>query len=328
MKISHRHGRRCAIVCSLILLPTVVRADLLLKNARPAVNASWVQSVSVFGDGLAKNGPEDDRVVYASKRWRELGLDDWASATGTIHCEGRLRGSATIINTQGFGTSPPGLVLSTAAHVLYDLDSKTPFSSCAFHYLGLDSLPGYQGQIDLSSAMLGMFSPHDSTEDDTFGEGDWALLHVPSGIPAAVSVDGIKLKPFAQFTENGASENTQVGLLAWSDTHDALAFSLNCTATPSSPGDIGGGRWEGQILDNCDSGQGASGGGLISMQAGQPFLVGMRTGTHWQGREFPEGPAEGAQWDVLTHTNFCRAIDEHVMDRLRQFLARLGRTEI
>lgn len=327
MNTSHRPARRCATICGLILLPTVACAELSMTHAHSAVKTSWFHKVSVFGDGLAKNGPEDDRVVYASKRWRELRLDDWASAIGTIHCEGRLRGSAIIINTQGFGVSPPGLVLSTAAHVLYDLDSKKTFSSCAFHYLGLDSLPGYQAQIDLHSAQLGMFSPHASREDDTFGEGDWALLHVPSGIPAAVSVDGIRPKPFAQFAENGESGHSQVGLLAWSDIHEALAISLNCTATLSGPGDIGGGHWAGQILDNCDSGEGASGGGLISMQAGTPFLVGVRTGTHWREREFPDGPAQGAQWDVLSHTNFCRAIDEQLMDRLRQFVMTLARTE-
>jgi len=254
-------------------------------------------------------------------------MGDWSLGGGTIHCDGRQRGSAVILATQNIGPEPPGLVLATAAHVLFDLEAGRLFEHCSFHYLGLDALPGYQAEIDLSTASLGRFNPDEPLESWQFGQQDWAFLHVPASIPAAGH--GMRIRPVAW---DALVQNSDSGiparLLAWSVRHSAISLSVDCHAAESRPGDLGGGTWPGQLLDDCDSGQGASGGGLLATLGQEVVLVGIRTGSHWDASiyptaRFPDGPPPGARWDVMSNTNFARAIDGGLISALRAFLIRL-----
>jgi hypothetical protein len=280
---------------------------------------------SVFGDGDASNGEEDGRIVLASPEWAEQAPAAWSRSAGSVHCDGRNRGTAMILETSGLGPQPSGLVLVTAAHVLFDLERAEPFARCDFHYMGLDQLPGYQAEIELATAMRGGFDARQPRESAAFGRGDWAFVHVPGPIPGVAPDASIKPLPFAAIEVGAAATFSMVG---YSPRHAAISISLDCTVVESSPADLGGGAWPGQLLDDCDSGQGASGGGLIASFGREHFLVGIRTGAHWDSQlypaqDFPKGPPAGAPWDIQANTNFCRAIDQGLLTNLSEFLRRL-----
>ncbi len=100
-----------------------------------------------------------------------------------------------------------------------------------------------------------------------------------------------------------------------------MSVASGCRVMVSGPGDIGGGAWAGQLLDDCDSGDGASGGGLVMIASGRPALLAIRGGAHWS-REmwppsrFPAGPPDGARWSPERYSNYARAIDDDLLDRL------------
>jgi len=247
-----------------------------------------------------------------------------------VHCDGRNRGTAMVLDTTGLGPPPAGLVLLTAAHVLLDLETARPFEQCQFHYMGLDQLPGYQADIDLKTAMRGRFdarAPRDSLE---FGREDWAFLHVPGPIPGAAPDGRVRPTPFAELSAAEPSPHYQ--LVGFSRRDAGMAVSLDCAVLESGPGDLGGGAWPGQLLDDCDSGQGASGGGLVASLGDRHYLVGIRTGAHWDeqvypAQLFPAGPPDGALWDVNSNTNFGRAVDAALLGGLGVFLGRLARLQ-
>ena len=107
-------------------------------------------------------------------------------------------------------------------------------------------------------------------------------------------------------------------------------ISENCQVAESTSGDLGGGTWAGQLLDDCDSEDGASGGGLVASTRSGHYLVGIRSGAHWDPEvfppgEYPLGPPAGATWDILRNTNFSRAIDLPIIEALRAMVQDLGK---
>jgi hypothetical protein len=282
---------------------------------------------SVFGDGQAANGVEDSRIPLASAQWRAQGFPGWNLSAGTVHCDGALRGTAILLDTSAFGPAPSGHVLLTAAHILYDLESEQRYDHCAFHYMGLDHLPGYQARIDMETALLGKFRPNQPRAHLSTGQEDWALLHVREAIPAAVSEAHIVPMAYETLQHAGLLD-IEFRLLAWSRKDSSISISLRCHVVESTSGDLGGGTWPGQLLDDCDSGQGASGGGLIATDGRRGYLVGIRAGAHWDdarfpAKDFPAGPPAGERWNIRSNTNFSRAVDSALIQQLRHFLSLL-----
>jgi hypothetical protein len=281
----------------------------------------------VFGDGDASNGDEDSRIALASPEWGEQGPGAWSRSAGTVHCDGRNRGTAMVLDTTGLGPQPTGLVLMTAAHVLLDLETARPFEHCQFHYMGLDQLPGYQADIDLGTVARGRFDARSPRDSLAFGREDWAFLYVPGPIPGAAPDGRIRPQAHAVLAADDPAPNYH--LIGFSRRDRAMVVSLDCAVVESNAADLGGGAWPGHLLDDCDSGQGASGGGLVASVDGRHFLVGIRTGAHWDehiypAQLFPTGPPAGAVWDVRSNTNFSRAVDAALLVSLSAFLEELA----
>jgi energy-converting hydrogenase Eha subunit B len=110
-------------------------------------------------------------------------------------------------------------------------------------------------------------------------------------------------------------------LLAFDSSAGVISESKNCIVVESDGGDLGGGTWKGQLLDDCDSADGASGGGIIAALNQQHYLIGIRNGSHWNEQvyptdRFPLGPPDGSTWDRRSNTNFGRAIDTHLLEEI------------
>jgi hypothetical protein len=260
----------------------------------------------VFGDGDPDNGTEDDRSSLSA-----AGSESWRNAGGTIHCDGEQRGSGMLLALEG------QLFLVTAAHVLMNLETAQPFNRCDYHHMAMHRLPGSQVALDLGQLVSGDFDAAEATDGQAFGNRDWAFLPLTEAGSSLVHFGSVP----AMAWQDLAGEVNGLRLVAWDSEHRRMSVSAPCSAQPSTRGDLGGGAWPGQLLDDCDSGHGASGGGLLVQTAQGVFLIGIRTGSHWSPHRFPAsafpaGPPDGSPWDVQGNTNFARAVDRSMLELL------------
>jgi hypothetical protein len=282
-------------------------------------------NVSVFGDGDPLNGVEDDRQRLMSGRQRDLKLIDQRMNAGTIQCDGKTRGTAMVIDTREFAPDLKGVILASAAHVLYDLEKNRHFRRCEFHLLALSQLSSYRVKIDFRQIVTGSFDPRQATDEPEFGEGDWAFIYIakpwrdfdPDETLIASEFSKAKLESFQQ-------SGGEFRLIAFDSTEGVISMSRHCTVIESTGDDLGGGIWPGQLLDDCDSTGGSSGGGIVAVLDDQQYLVGIRNGAHWSEEmfpadQFPLGPPPRSEWGQNSNTNFARAIDTHIIHELRRF---------
>jgi len=313
------------------LVSTRLLLSLLLSLSVHVAKAQTVTAVpvNIFGDGNPENGIEDSREQVLTGRGRGSGLTDQYLNAGTIKCDGKIRGTAMVVDTRQLAPVLDGVVLATAAHVLYDLEKKQRFKRCKFHYLGMDKPAGYRAKIDLRRVRLGDFDPGKETGELEFGEGDWAFLYVPRPWKNFNREQGLILRDFSSIgLETLQQSGGAFSLVAFDSKAGVISVSRNCTVVESIENDLGGGRWKGQLLDDCDSVDGASGGGIVAALNNQQFLIGIRTGSHWSDQvypvsEYPLGPPEGSVWDRNSNTNFGRAIDARLLHEIRAFIQEL-----
>lgn len=310
--------------------------SLLVSLASPAASGQGVDRIpaNIFGDGNPDNGVEDSREQVMGSQQGISSRTDHHMNAGTIMCDGKVRGTAMVVDTREFAPGLKGVVLASAAHVLYDLDKKRRFRRCEFHFMALDALPGYRAKIDTEKVMLGNFDPLQETTESGFGEGDWAFLFVPRpwkhfNPDETVPLQDFSLLQMESFQQSGG----ELRLVAFSSSEAVISVSGNCTVIESSSDDLGGGNWKGQLLDDCDSVGGASGGGIVALLNGRQYLVGIRSGSHWSGQvypeaEFPKGPPDGSSWDRHTNTNFGRAVNAELLSALESFIADLTGKDI
>jgi len=285
--------------------------------------------VNIFGDGDPGNGVEDSRQQLFGGRRSRLSHAEQGMNAGTVACDGKVRGTAMVVDTRAYAPHLKGAVLVSAAHVLYDLDRKRRFRRCKFHFLALGELRRHQAKIDLRRLKMGRYDPHKATQGLEFGEGDWVFMYVPKPwrgfdpaaaiVPRAFAFTNMRL-----FQQSGG----EIRLIAFDAVAGVISVSRNCQVVESRPGDLGGGLWQGQLLDDCDSAGGSSGGGIVAISQGKSYLIGIRNGSHWNAQAFPalaypQGPPDGARWDRRTNTNFARALDTGLINALKNFVLRL-----
>jgi hypothetical protein len=283
-----------------------------------------VQPVGVFGDGDLANGAEDGRVGFSAPDWRRGGLPPKNPGAGTIRCDGKVRGSATVVDPGEHAIPVRGVVLVTAAHVIFDLQTGARFGQCEFRFKETGRWRVHRLDIDLDTIAAGSFDPAARRNSAAFGQGDWAFLFVPGPVPAALRGGGLRLRPFASLPRDTA----RYSLVAYHADRREVLISPDCRVVESTAEDIGGGGWPGQLLDDCDSGDGASGGALLASVAGRHFLVGLRVGAYWDrhvfpAAQYPGGPPAGAVWEPGSNTNFSRSVDPAMLGALGGLLERL-----
>lgn len=285
--------------------------------------------VSIFGDGNPDNGIEDNREQLMGMHGGDIRLADQRLNAGTIKCDGKIRGTAMVIDAREYAPNLKGVILATAAHVLFDLEKKRRFRRCEFHFLALGEISSYRAKIDLKNVRKGDFDPKSATGSLEFGEGDWAFLYVPRPWKNFSPEETLSLRDFSfSTTETYQQAGGEFRLIAFDSSTGVISQSRDCTVIESRGDDLGGGSWKGQLLDDCDSTGGASGGGIVAVVNQQQFLIGIRNGTHWSDQVFPAsdyplGPPAGAIWDRRTNTNFGRAIDAHLLRELGEFIQQL-----
>ena len=285
-------------------------------------------SANVFGDGDPDNGDEDERSRLEAAGGYPGNVPAWPMSAGTLFCDGKLRGTAMLVDPGQHQPPVTGLFLVTAAHVLFDLETATPFAQCSFHFMGLGGLDGYHVRLEPEWIRSGAFEPASDPGNPLFGADDWAFAWLPEAWPYAGRVGAVPLMSLEQLRML-PSGDAQFDLVAWDQQQGRMSLSGACQVVESGPEDLGGGAWAGQLLDDCDSADGASGGGLMAVTRSGRYLVGIRTGSHWSPAAYPDGPIPGSAWDIRHNTNFARAIDAELLsafadllDEVRSALAR------
>lgn len=244
---------------------------------------------------------------------------------GTIHCDGMRRGTAMVIDPLDVQPQQqshrPGLFIATAAHIFYDLGSGRRFTHCHFAYRGLNQIPGYSAPIRPDWLVMGAFDPGADASDPAEGAGDWAFAFLADEVLAErVS----RRMPLAARPDMSVSSVNNAYLIAWHASERRLQVSGPCDAVRSTPGDIGQGAWAGQWLDGCrDGGGGASGGGVVVLGDQGPYLLAVRTGTHWRPAHYPEGPGQNTPWDPQRYSGAARAVEGEVRAALNHLALRI-----
>lgn len=317
-----KHDGLFLIRCLTLMLMVVAASPLSAQDAR-------VVPVNIFGDGNPLNGIEDNRrPVIPAQGNGSAGQQMYA---GTITCDGKFRGTAMVIDTREFAPGLEGVVLATAAHVLYNLDKNRLFKRCKFHFMGWSEDSGYRSKINLRKVRIGDFNPRQSTGAREFGKGDWAFLYLRKPWKKFDPDQTIRPREFA-FSQSVSYRQSggEFRLLAFDSTVGFISESRDCTVVESKSDDLGGGVWKGQLLDDCDSADGASGGGIVAVIDQVHHLIGIRSGSHWNDHlfppdQFPSGPPDGSTWNRQSNTNFGRAIDAYLMDEISQLIQLHGK---
>ena len=299
-----------------------------MSVAASSVGAQIVAGVpvNIFGDGNPENGVEDSREQVMGGRQGVSSRADHLMNAGTVMCDGKVRGTAMVVDTREIAPGLKGVVLASAAHVIYDLDKKQRFRRCEFHFMALSELSRYRARIDLGNVRSGNFDPREETAGADFGEGDWVFLYVPKPWKNFSPFEAIPLWNFSFVQmESYQQSGGEFRLVAFSSSDGVISVSRNCRVIESSSDDLGGGHWQGQLLDDCDSVGGASGGGIVAVLSGRQYLIGIRSGSHWSEQvypasEYPLGPPKGSLWNLQSNTNFGRAIDAGIVKELVGFL--------
>lgn len=295
---------------------------LFMATAMPVAADVFPIRANIFGDGNPLNGVEDDRAPLLVGPPGDSAANDLHLNAGTIVCEGKVRGTAMVVDTREYAADFSGAILLSAAHVFYDLERKRLFRHCEFDFMGWRHAAGYRARIDLDNARMGDFNPDRTTDRADFGKGDWAFIYLRKAWKNYRPEQSLRLRAFA-FAESESFQQLggEFGLVAFDSSGGVITASANCTVVQSERGDLGGGAWKGQLLDDCDSADGASGGGIIAVLNQQHYLIGIRSGSHWSElvypvERFPSGPPDGAAWDRRLNTNFGRAVDAHLIGEL------------
>ena len=321
----HYIGATMQITCHVFIR---VLTSLLISFTTICAGAQMITAaqVNVFGDGNPENGVEDGREQVLGGWKKGLGLADQRMNAGTVKCDGKNRGTAMVVDTREFTDGLQGVVLASAAHVFYDLEENRLFKRCEFHFLALGELSGYRAKIDLNNVRMGNYDPAMTTAAVDFGEGDWAFVYVPRPWRNFSRGEATGLLDFSSIQlESFQQSGGELSLIAFDSSEGVISISRNCTVIESAHDDLGGGSWKGQLLDDCDSTDGASGGGIVAVIRGQQYLVGIRNGSHWSeeefpGSEYPHGPPDGSLWNRHSNTNFARGIDVYLINQLKKFI--------
>jgi len=270
---------------------------------------------AVFGDGNPRNGPEDDRIPVPAENPHLKALQ----ATGTIECDGVVRGSGTVLDTSDFADPQGWTIIVTVAHIFFETGTHRRRGSCIFiPYLGRD----YRRQIDLNYAVMGDYVPWSNPKTDDF-INDWAVL----ALPAQLERFGGALKPVIA-PEGKALAQARDGLavVGYDRTERKQAVSLNCRIVPLPP-QLGAQARTKLYFTDCDTEPGASGGAVSYEKDGQFYLIGTYSGHYWRSTAadkaaHPNGPPEGSRFNPRTNANLFRVFDQQMVNAVRELVAR------
>lgn len=240
------------------------------------------------------------------------------AAVGTIICDGGLRGTATHIKSSS--TDANQSIIITAAHILFDVKSGKPYTSCSY-------LPKNKR---LSAISFKTISEHnfDPLNSNKIAQSESDIVFV--------ALDRALQQPALLLSESRASGNEKLSLLGYNSSQNHLTESADCKQYGSIQF-----ASEKLLLHDCDARSGASGGPLLLRSDNdQPAkLIAVHGGTlliktlliktllidGMDEAESNSASSDGAVADPERWINQARRVDRAVLERLRRFVAYLAK---
>ena len=261
---------------------------------------------AIFGDGNPHNGIEDQRSVSA------LALLD---ATGTIYCNGGLRGTAAHVIVPGADVKTLAIIV-TAAHVLVDSTTGDAFDQC--HYR-----PKNQrfDEVAFKRTSAHQFDPQ---TDNKIEQAETDIAFVELVKPLRQPALRLAIAP----PNNPVMGEQSLLLIGYNSDLDKITSSADCELFTSAQF-----ASDALLLHNCDATRGASGGPIISVYPGGEShfspstaeIIAVHGGTFFlnsrDGSPDSTTAPEGAVVDPERWINQARKIDPSLLQQLQHFTA-------
>ncbi len=274
---------------------------------------------AIFGDGNPKNGPEDDR--------RPILIDDRTlqplRATGTIECDGVVRGSGTVLDVSDFADANGWTVIATVAHIFFEPNTHRRRSNCIFvPYLGRE----YRRQFDLNDAVMGDYIPWAKPKLTDFKD-DWAFI----ALGARLDRFGAAMKPITpgmlqKMVKVYGPTTKGAAIVGYNESERKQTVSLGCQLV-KLPDRYGNDLQLRLYFTNCDAKPGASGGGVSVKMGANHYLIGMYAGHYWKsqsapGARQPTRPSDGDPFHPRANANIFRVFDGRMVEAIQELLER------
>lgn len=258
----------------------------------------------MFGDGIAENGIEDQR---------RISTDAELNATGTIYCDGGLRGTATYIKANERQKQIPALVV-TAAHILFDQKSGEMYQSCSY-------LPG-NNRFEAILFVAISDSQFNPLAADKIQQSETDIVFV--------ALEHAPRQPALELAEVTFADHTDqppgLSLIGYNSKLNQITQSTGCKAFNSN-------RFHSTklLLHDCDARSGASGGPVLAatndeQPEGLAKVIAIHGGTLFINQGKNNSPIkDGAAVDPERWINQARRVDQALLQQLRQFIAYLAK---
>ena len=222
-----------------------------------------------------------------------MALKELQHASGTVFCDGAIRGSAVHVSH----LSPEHSIIATAAHVLVHAQTRQPFKSC--FYRPANARFSSVGFAQISTQATGM-TLKDSLRNS---ELDWAFV----ALKRKLAIPALRLS-LRGGPAHEPSRIQALTLVRYQGDHEAMRIDDNCAEVHSE-------YLENTklLLHTCAAGPGVSGAPLIDPVT--HGLVGIHGGTLSLTTQVTDKPSQFQHTKILQ----ARAIDQELIDALARF---------
>ena len=221
-------------------------------------------------------------------------------ASGTIFCDGAVRGSGTHVYNLGQNYS----IIITAAHVLFDKTSGTQFRNCGYR----------PNNIRLSEIPFGNVAKHHYSpiSEDKLQQSEHDIVLVK--LKRKLYKPALPLSHGSRFSLQSELYYRSLRMVAYDEKNDDMEVSPICSEV--RPSNFSNPLL---LLHNCETKAGSSGAAIIETTSNA--VVAIHGGTLIVERT--EGSAKQTQMQPLAFYRQARRVDDYILSNLENYIAKL-----
>lgn len=282
------------------------------------LTVSFSLQAGVFGDANDENGYEDERLARAQ-------TENWPKefrSVGRIICNGRVQGSAVLLNFNSISlASITGLessdghivgeqpVVLTAKHVVERFDlADCHFSPESYEWHKAPILSIYSTEPVMTDDALSNDSKETKTPVTERYKRDWLLLSLepwPSWQAHALMIN----LSYQQHVSELRNQDLTAYMVGFDLIKNQIVADYSCRFGFAEQTRLLIDVIDEDLLwDDCDSEKGSSGGALFVQNGDELLLVGIRVGSLFDANHFKGEPKIGEKFDLDSYINVSRVL--------------------